>query len=231
MRTMICGIDEVGRGCLAGPVTAASVIFLTSDFPKEIILNDSKKLSKKQREENINAIKLQTLWGIGWVNNSEIDKINIHNASLLAMERSFYSLLNNIQSLPLTDNKNQKSFHFDYLSEYTIPDLDLSMANAIVDGKFAPNLPISVTTQIKADSIIPEVQAASILAKVSRDSLMYFIDSQIPEYCFNKHKGYPTKLHKQRIKKYGISHIHRQTFSPIKEICDLNPYIKKFILF
>ena len=183
---MICGIDEAGRGPLAGPVTAAAVI-LPQDFPVEV-LNDSKKLSEKKRLAVEKIIKENALgWGVGWVWEDEIDRINILQASLLAMKYAYENMLLTFPNVPVPDE-------------------------AIIDGTFCPNIPIQCKTVPKADSIFPQVMAASILAKNARDHMMVRIGQFFPEYQYEKHKGYPTKLHKELLEKYGISPIQRKTF-------------------
>ena len=182
----ICGLDEAGRGPLAGPVCAAAVI-LPEDFPVEL-LNDSKKLNCEAREKAKQFIySAATAWGIGWASESEIDEINILNASLLAMKRAFQAMTRSITPLP-TD------------------------IYAVADGLFIPELPIPCKALVKADSIVPAVMAASILAKTARDRLMEYYGVFYPEYGFERHKGYPTTAHRQAIMRYGPSPIQRKTF-------------------
>ncbi|MDR2797735.1 MAG: ribonuclease HII, partial [Treponema sp.] len=167
---MICGLDEAGRGPLAGPVCAAAVV-LPSDFPLTC-LGDSKKLSPAQREKARVCISVRALgWGIGWASETEIDTLNILQASLLAMKRAFEAMV------------AQWSGGF-------------ALAEAVVDGLYVPDLPIPCRAVVKADSLIPEVMAASILAKTARDKLMEQYAVLYPEYGYEKHKGYPTKEHK-----------------------------------
>lgn len=196
-----CGLDEAGRGPLAGPVCAAAVI-LTDDFPVEV-LNDSKKLSEKKREEARRLIYQNALaWGIGWASAAEIDAINILKASLLAMERAFKTMSESIVSSGVT----------------------LAVSEAIVDGLYVPRLPISCRAMVKADAVIPEVMAASILAKTARDRMMERYGWLYPEYGFEQHKGYPTKLHRERIIKFGPSPIQRMSFSigPVQTLFDFD---------
>jgi len=174
----IVGIDEAGRGPLAGPVVAAAVI-----FPKGIkpfIFKDSKKLTQKQREELFSQIKQKaTAVGVGIVDSCVIDRINIYNATKLAMERA------------LKDLKSD----YDYLiTDYV---------------RFDPYPHISLK---KADEKSLSVAAASIIAKVIRDRIMVEFGKVFP-HSFEKHKGYPTKLHKEEIKKYGLTPIHRVSFN------------------
>jgi ribonuclease HII len=184
---LICGIDEAGRGPLAGPVYAASVI-LKNDFPVNI-LNDSKKLSENQRDKLKEIIYERALaWGIGWASHIEIDKINILQASLLAMKRAFEEM--------------EKKCCFSLGENIAV----------IVDGTHVPQLHVPCKAMIKADAQISEVMAASILAKTSRDSYMYKMAKIYPQYSYEKHKGYPTQEHRQLILKYGPSPIQRTSF-------------------
>lgn len=182
---LVCGIDEAGRGPLAGPVTAAAAI-LPPDFPVKL-LDDSKKMSARRREEAYLVIVEQALdWAIGWATVEEIERYNILGASLRAMERAFAGLLR-------------------------------APALVVVDGIFTPNLwmngaPVEAATMPKADGLIPAVMAASILAKVSRDHLMDRLDEVMPQYGFRNHKGYPTKAHRAAIERFGPSRFHRQSF-------------------
>jgi len=187
---MICGIDEAGRGPLAGPVYAASVI-LNDDFPVDI-LNDSKKITAARREEVRGIIFEKALyWGIGSASHTEIDNINILQASLLAMKRSFEDLLQRAGSMSADDIKNIK---------------------AIVDGTFVPCITVPCEAIVKADSKVPEVMAASILAKTERDIYMDKMAELYPQYGYEKHKGYPTKAHRAAVLTHGPSPIQRLTF-------------------
>jgi ribonuclease HII len=196
---LICGIDEAGRGPLAGPVCAAAVIlgsgFPNGNFPSDL-LNDSKKLTAVKREELRQRIIENALtWGLGWASHTEIDEINILQASLLAMKRAFEEMLNNA-------------------AKKQIPILGENLS-VIVDGNKLPDLPApyKVRAIVKADAQIPEVMAASILAKTSRDSYMIEMAQKYPQYGYDKHKGYPTKAHREAIQKYGPSPIQRMSFS------------------
>ncbi|MDR1128336.1 MAG: ribonuclease HII [Treponema sp.] len=186
----ICGMDEAGRGPLAGPVCAAAVI-LPADFPPDL-LDDSKKLSAGRREEAMRAIYLRALaWGIGWVSAAEIDKINIHQASLLAMRRAFLEMAAGLAGTP---------------------GLSSSALTGVADGKFAPDIPVPCKALVRADALVPEVMAASILAKTARDRLMRRYSWIYPEYGYDRHKGYPTKEHYARLARYGPSPIQRMSF-------------------
>lgn len=177
---IVCGIDEAGRGPLAGPVYAAAVI-----LPKGYVVegvNDSKKLSEKKRELLFDKIKNEALsYSIGTASNEEIDEINILQATFFAMKRA-------------VDGLSIK------------PDI------ALVDGNKTPGLNIAEKSIIKGDAKSANIAAASILAKVSRDRYMLKMAEVYPDYQFEKHKGYGTKLHYEMIEKYGISPIHRKSF-------------------
>ena len=157
---LLCGLDEAGRGPLAGPVCAAAVI-LPGDFPREL-LNDSKKLSPPAREKAKTVIFREALaWGIGWASAAEIDEINILKASLLAMKRAFEAM--------------SAAWNVPRLKEMGIdPDGSASFPaiRAVADGLFIPDIPVPCEALVKADSLVPEVMAASILAKTARDRLM-----------------------------------------------------------
>lgn len=176
---VFCGIDEAGRGCLAGRVYAAAVI-LPEDFYNDKI-NDSKKLSEKKREELYDVITDNFSYGIGFADEKEIDEINILNASLLAMKRAFENLPEKVNFFLADGNK--------------LPDIDCI-------GKCV----------IKGDGNYASIAAASIVAKVTRDRYMYALSEKYPEYDFDKHKGYATKLHYEKIRTYGVLDIHRKTF-------------------
>ena len=191
---IIGGIDEAGRGPLAGPVTASAVVFHSAiDIT---FLNDSKKMTEKKRITSFYEITKHSFFGIGWASNEEIDKINILQATFLAMKRAFNILYNNI---------SKKS-----------PNL-LERLEIIVDGNIVPNLEtkIPVKALIKADASIPEVMASSILAKVARDKMMVRYSWLYPEWGYEKHKGYGTKAHKEAIKKHGMSPIQRLSFKSL----------------
>lgn len=182
---IICGIDEAGRGPLAGPVFAAAVI-LPTDFDAAS-LADSKKLSEKKRTILAEKIFAECLFGIGTASVREIDSLNILRATMLAMKRAYCALSKKI----LASEKKR---------------LDI-----IVDGNRCPDIQ-NARTMIKADGKIPAVMAASIIAKVSRDTLMIHYAEKFPEYGFECHKGYGTKAHVAAIHRYGLCPIHRKTF-------------------
>jgi len=178
---IIAGCDEAGRGCLAGPVVAAAVI-LPKRF-KNIILNDSKVLSKKKRDLMRPIIEKQAItWAIGIVSPAEIDKINILNASFLAMHRA-------------------------------IKNLTIKAELLIIDGnRFNPYPKIPHECIIKGDGKFMSIAAASVLAKTYRDDLMKELDLDFPDYHWKKNKGYPTKQHRKAIAEIGTNKHHRKTF-------------------
>ena len=180
------GCDEAGRGCLAGPVYAAAVI-LPHDF-KNDELNDSKQLSEHKRYMLREVIEKEALaWGVGVVTNEEIDKINILNASFLAMHRAIDKLKVRPEAL-LIDGNRFKKYH---------------------------DLPH--TTVVKGDGKYLSIAAASVLAKTYRDDFMNKIDEEYPGYDWNGNKGYPTKKHRDGIRRLGVTPYHRMTFNLLGE--------------
>jgi len=213
----ICGIDEAGRGPIAGPVTAAAVI-LGNHFPVHL-LNDSKKLSAGRRAYCEKIILEQAdAVGIGWVSHLVIDRINILQASLLAMQKAFAGMVRTLQRI-----SDERSCGFDVSaapSQHAASLLhDMQEAYFIVyaDGNHAPNLMLENTrvtaeSVIKGDSLVPEIMAASIIAKTARDRWMLKASEKYPHWAFEKHKGYPTAQHKSLCREYGLSPIHRKSF-------------------
>ena len=181
---LIAGVDEAGRGPLAGPVVAASVI-LHPDHPIDGLM-DSKKLSAAKRERLFPLIKQHALvYGVGMASVEEIDRINILQASLLAMKRA-------------------------------VAAMAIQPEQILVDGNKAPEFSVPVTAIIKGDQLEPAISAASILAKVTRDALVAEYDQEYPDYQFAKHKGYPTKLHRELLLEFGPTPYHRRSFGPVK---------------
>lgn len=181
-----CGIDEAGRGPLAGPVCAACV-YLPDDFPVGL-LGDSKRLSEKAREKAFDRITALARWGIGWASHEEIDELNILQATMLAMRRAYESML-------------------------ACANGPEPPARAIVDGNRAPALPVPCATEVRGDATYYEIMAASILAKVSRDRVMREYAAMYPEYGYDRHSGYPTEAHRRVLRELGPSPIQRKTFS------------------
>ena len=180
------GCDEAGRGCLAGPVYAAAVI-LPSDYTNKI-LNDSKQISEKNRAIlRVEIEKEAIAFGVGIVDNIEIDEINILNASFLAMHRAVDQLKTTPQILLIDGNR------------------------------FNPYPNINHECIIKGDAKFLSIAAASILAKTYRDDFMFAAHEKHPEYAWNRNKGYPTKAHRAAIKKVGTTDIHRMTFRLLAE--------------
>lgn len=183
---LIAGVDEVGRGPLAGPVVAAAVI-LDPERPIEG-LADSKKLSEVKRNKLDIEIREKALsWSLGRAEIEEIDDINILHASLLAMRRA-------------------------------VEGLSIKPKHAQIDGNRCPELTCTSEAIIKGDQKIACISAASIIAKVARDSEMLEMDVKYPGYGFASHKGYPTKVHMQALQDLGITPIHRRSFSPVAKI-------------
>ena len=196
--SLVCGFDEAGRGPLAGPVTAGAVI-LPKDFPVEI-LNDSKKLSEKKREAAEKIIMEKSCWGIGIVDHETIDKISILQASMYAMKIAYEMMKSKLPEwLKVQGGEFAEIAEDENLDEFI---------SAITDGTSCPKVPCKVRCEPKADGKYPEVMAASIIAKVERDKMML----EYPGYGYAKHKGYPTKAHKEACLKFGPSPIQRLSF-------------------
>ena len=177
---VLCGVDEAGRGPLAGDVYAAAVVFDDGVFIDG--LNDSKKLSEKKREALFDEIiEKAKAYCIATATVEEIERLNILQATMLAMRRA-------VEGLGLT------------------PDM------AIIDGNRLPELKCPAQTVVKGDGLSASIAAASVLAKVSRDRCMKKLAEEYPQYLFEKHKGYGTKLHNEMILKYGPSPVHRMSF-------------------
>lgn len=176
----ICGVDEAGRGPLAGPVCAAAVI-----LPENTIIdgvNDSKKLTEKKREALFDVITEKAVsYCVAYASVEEIEALNILNATMLAMKRA-------------------------------VEGLELPADYAMIDGNKLPDLSIDAECIVKGDARSMSIASASILAKVSRDRLMYEYAKEYPQYSFEKHKGYGTKIHQEAILKYGPCPCHRMSF-------------------
>lgn len=175
------GCDEAGRGCLAGPVCAAAVIL--PDGWTHPLLNDSKKLTERQRDLLRPVIEAEAVaWAVGWCSNEEIDSINILNASILAMHRA-------------------------------LDGLDVTPGQIVVDGnRFKPYRDIPAQTIVKGDGKFGNIAAASILAKTHRDELMKRLAADYPLYNWEVNKGYPTRDHREAIALHGLTPLHRLTF-------------------
>ncbi|MFA5725418.1 MAG: ribonuclease HII [Candidatus Omnitrophota bacterium] len=183
---LIIGVDEAGRGPLAGPVVAAAVALKTTIFKNRI--DDSKKLSLHRRQKAFEEITRKSIFGISVVSEKMIDRINILQATRLAMRQAVISLTKKIAGL------NSLNIH------------------VIVDGKMSLELNWPCTDIVKGDGKSKSIAAASILAKVTRDRIMREYDAIYPEYGFSRHKGYPTESHREILNRIGPSQIHRKSF-------------------
>ncbi len=183
---LIAGVDEVGRGPLAGSVVAAAVIL----DPRRPIegLADSKQLSEKKREQISELIYARALsWCVAEASVAEIDEINILHASMLAMKRA-------------------------------VEGLSVQPGKVMVDGNRRPDIAHECETVIKGDQLIAQISAASIIAKVARDRQMLELHQQYPQFGFDRHKGYPTKTHREALVKYGALPVHRRSFAPVRAV-------------
>ncbi|WP_281709554.1 ribonuclease HII [Anaerobiospirillum succiniciproducens] len=189
---VICGVDEAGRGPLMGDVVAACVVLDHNNMIPG--LNDSKKLTEKAREELAVLIKEKAIaWGIGRASPEEIDEFNILNATYIAMGRAYIAMKKRCNLALIDGNRIPKT-----LAEQGIV----------------------CETVVKGDSKVPEIAAASILAKTARDADMYELDKLFPQYHFAKHKGYPTAEHLEILQKLPLLDIYRMSFGPVKRILE-----------
>ncbi len=194
----VVGVDEAGRGCLAGPVCAAAVIFKDSADPS--LFTDSKLLSAKRRDELFDVIFQHAHVGVGFASVLEIEQINILKASLLAMKRA-------VESLQIDGKK-------------------ITPGMILVDGKFKiPGITEPQVALVKGELRASPIAAASIIAKVSRDRLMDKMHEQFPDYLFLQHKGYATEIHRAAIEKFGPTPHHRQSFAGVKEHIERFPAV------
>jgi ribonuclease HII len=186
---LLAGVDEAGRGPLAGPVVASAVVL---DPCAPIVgLADSKKLTEKRRDVLADEIKRHALaWSVAWADSAEIDAINILAATLLAMRRA-------ILGLSVTPGKVQ-------VDGNRLPDLRFD--GTLIEGEAI----------IGGDDIVPAISAASIIAKTTRDRMMIELDKIYPCYEFARHKGYGTEIHRQKLQEFGPCPEHRQTFAPVR---------------
>ena len=186
---IIIGVDEAGRGPLAGPVVAAAVTLKTTRFKNRI--DDSKKLTPQQREKAFLEIREKAVFGLGVISDKIIDSVNILVATRLAMKKAISELLGKL------GQQETKRIHL------------------LVDGNMALETELPATYIVKGDGKSKTIACASIVAKVTRDRLMSLYDREFPQYGFLRHKGYPTLAHRQAIKKFGLSAIHRNTFCSV----------------
>ena len=182
---IIAGVDEAGRGPLAGPVVAGAVILTSLDFSEDI--DDSKKLTPKKRDKAYLEIMSKAIVGVGMIDEKTIDEINIYRATIKAMEMA-------------------------------IANLSISPEYIIVDGRMKLVTKCPLKCIIRGDSESLSIAAASIIAKVTRDRLMLKYHDEYPQYGFDRHKGYGTKMHKIALQNHGPSPIHRFSFRPVKEL-------------
>lgn len=188
---IICGVDEAGRGPLAGPVFAAAVIL---DPARPIAgLRDSKKLSEVRRDALAIQIKDHALaWSIAQCSETEIDTLNILQATMLAMRRA-------------------------------IEGLSVQPTLALIDGNRCPVCPVRSEAIVKGDDKVPAISAASILAKTARDAALAALHQEYPHYAFDRHKGYPTALHLERLRAHGVSPVHRKSYAPVRALLGCAP--------
>ena len=190
MTNILAGVDEVGRGSLAGPVIAVAVVFEVSRELSEV--GDSKQMSAKNREKVSALLRNSALdWSIGAATSREIDQMNIHHASLLAMRRAVLGLRGQV----------------DYV---------------YVDGKYFPDIPNSGEAVVRGDQFIPVISAASIVAKVARDQQMRYLAKLYTGYGFEKHNGYSTPFHRDALRRFGPTLVHRMTYEPVKNTRKIN---------
>lgn len=185
----VAGVDEAGRGPLAGPVTVAAVV-LPKALPDVLLaLDDSKKLSEKKRLALVEPIKEHALaWSLVHVPVEKIDQINIFQATMLGMKQS-------------------------------VNQLAIQLENVLIDGNKIPeNLAYPAEAIVGGDGLVPAISAASIIAKSARDALMLRLSERYPEYGFAQHKGYGTKAHMAALEQYGPSPVHRKSFAPVRDM-------------
>ncbi len=181
----VAGVDEVGRGPLAGPVVTAAVILDS----RHVIdgLADSKRLTEKKRQQLDQLIRQHAVsFSIGQADVDEIDQLNILQATMLAMQRA-------------------------------VAGLTIRPDKVLVDGNRVPAFSCKAEAIVGGDGLVAEISAASIIAKVYRDSMMNDLHHQYPQYGFDRNKGYPTRMHREALQKYGVTPVHRRSFAPVKQ--------------
>ncbi len=221
----VIGVDEAGRGPLCGPVVAAAVLLRNSEFrilnfesnPNEKIFNDpmwelvrdSKKLSKKQREKVFDFIHENFHVGVGLCNHETVDRINILEASFLAMKKAVSDLAKNVKTSKRQNDECENPISYKLTAKSCV----------LVDGnKKIPNFSMEQKAVVGGDKIVKSISAASIIAKVTRDRIMLEMHAKYPQYGFDKHKGYGTKMHMDALSKHGPCEIHRQSFAPVTRL-------------
>jgi ribonuclease HII len=188
---LVAGVDEAGRGPLAGPVVAAAVILSEATTP--VGLADSKQLGEAERATLAGDIRQSAVaWSVAWADRAEIDAVNILNATLLAMRRAIIGLRVSPGAVLVDGNR--------------LPDLRFNGRQ--IDGQAI----------VRGDALVPAISAASIIAKTTRDAIMQERDALYPAYAFGRHKGYGTALHRERLAEHGPCDEHRRSFSPLKEL-------------
>jgi ribonuclease HII len=188
---LVAGVDEAGRGPLAGPVVAAAVILSEATTPDG--LADSKQLGEAERATLAGDIRQSAVaWSVAWADRAEIDAVNILNATLLAMRRAIIGLRVSPGAVLVDGNR--------------LPDLRFNGRQ--IDGQAI----------VRGDALVPAISAASIIAKTTRDAIMQERDALYPAYAFGRHKGYGTALHRERLAEHGPCDEHRRSFSPLKEL-------------
>jgi len=230
----VIGVDEAGRGPLAGPVVASACALRTSDVlqwenvpcrhPMSKLIRDSKTLSEKQREGLYDFILENFYVGVGICDHKTIDRMNILEATFLAMKKALTDLTRNVKK-DMENNSRQKIFNFQFsiFNEFSMNKFSSINRNAVilVDGnKVIPNCSYEQKAIVNGDKLVKSISAASIAAKVTRDRMMREAHIKYPEYDFAKHKGYGTAAHMAALKKYGPCEIHRRSFAPVKA-CDM----------
>ncbi|NQS91836.1 MAG: ribonuclease HII [Chloroflexi bacterium] len=189
----VAGIDEAGRGCLAGPVAAAAVVFPQTQevLDKFSTIQDSKQISAEQRERGRTIIEIHSLtWGVGFASNTEIDQFGIVPATRLAIQRA-------------------------------LTKLNITPDHLLVDYLVLPNNPLPQTRLVKGDARSLSIAAASILAKTHRDAFMFSAAEKYPAYLFETNKGYGTAAHRSAIQRSGPCALHRMSFAPLRQLTEL----------
>ena len=189
---LIIGVDEAGRGPLAGPVVAAAVALKNTHFKNRI--DDSKRLTPRQRENAFLELMNKSVFGIGIINEKIIDQLNILVATRIAMEEAITALIKKLKN-----DRKQRIY-------------------ILVDGNVKIDIKLPFIDIIRGDSKSKSIASASILAKVTRDRIMWLYDKAYPQYGFLQHKGYATKMHRSALKKFGPCLIHRMTFLGHKKL-------------
>lgn len=209
----VIGIDEAGRGPLAGPVVASAAVFKNKEvqvagYELWDLVRDSKTLSEKQREKMFDFVHEYFHVGVGICDHKTIDRINILEAAFLAMKAALSDLQKNLTSNSSPCKGEEKSMSF-----------RTSRKIVLIDGnKKIPNLSLEQKAIVNGDKYVKSISAASIIAKVTRDRIMLEMHAKYPEYNFAKHKGYGTKMHFEKLEKNGPCEIHRKSFAPVKNL-------------